>query len=486
MNGTSWNGYLMGKGSYLLSDGDVLKLSPSISLQYRSEKKTKEECFDKLQILEMEVFEGHYKVSSQKLGSGAFGQVYMAYKKGTGQQLACKIIDLRALKSRVIRKAEDLQSHEETRNKLLDTHGVNQSPPKKAQERLDPYTREVRILEDISHPNIITIEKVIKSSNTIYLFQELVAAGDLFSYLQSKRMRLDDIEAAVIMRQVLMALDYLHDRGIVHRDLKPDNILMTSIEDGGRVILTDFGCARKVPSSVARMSSLVGTFDYSAPEMHKYSYTKAIDMWSLGCVTAVLLTGSIPFESSLKADATELTQTNELKRLEAYMNWNKTGNRARDFVLKLLVVDEAKRMDVKQALRHDWFTNPAQKKDFEALYRRSIRDWKPRTHKGPLVIDLCSLIDQSKHSSEPMQSSCSDRYSRDTFEELHDREKLSNTSSASSVSPDYRSRCGKPASLSSTLSDPVLPPHRRIDNVGWSQSQVSGGVPPATDMSELA
>lgn len=77
-----------------------------------------------------------------------------------------------------------------------------------------------------------------------------MTAGDLFSFIQYKGGKLGDIESAVIVRQVLMALNYLHDRDIVHRDLKPDNILMTSLADGGRVVLTDFGCAKLVKSTV--------------------------------------------------------------------------------------------------------------------------------------------------------------------------------------------------------------------------------------------
>jgi serine/threonine protein kinase len=98
-----------------------------------------------------------------------------------------------------------------------------------------------------------------------YIFQDLVTAGDLFSYIESKDCRLLESEAAVIARQVAIALCYLHDRNIVHRDLKPDNILMTSLSTGCRVVLTDFGAARRIKSPSTRMKSFAGTDEYAAP-----------------------------------------------------------------------------------------------------------------------------------------------------------------------------------------------------------------------------
>ncbi len=98
-----------------------------------------------------------------------------------------------------------------------------------------------------------------------YLFQDLVTGGDLFSYIESKNGKLLEVEAAVIIRQILIALSYLHDKNIVHRDLKPDNILMTSSSAGCRVVLTDFGAARTINTARHRMLSLVGTDEYSAP-----------------------------------------------------------------------------------------------------------------------------------------------------------------------------------------------------------------------------
>lgn len=92
-----------------------------------------------------------------------------------------------------------------------------------------------------------------------------MTAGDLLSFLRYKGGTLQASEAAFITRQILLAVEYLHDRDIVHRDIKPDNILMTSLEAGGRVVLTDFGCAREVTQPIERMQTIVGTSEYCAP-----------------------------------------------------------------------------------------------------------------------------------------------------------------------------------------------------------------------------
>ena len=95
--------------------------------------------------------------------------------------------------------------------------------------------------------------------------QDLVTAGDLFSYIESKNGRLLEVEAAVILRQILIAICFLHENNIVHRDIKPENILMTSLSAGSRVVLTDFGAARRIQNPLHRMSTLLGTLEYAAP-----------------------------------------------------------------------------------------------------------------------------------------------------------------------------------------------------------------------------
>ena len=107
-----------------------------------------------------------------------------------------------------------------------------------------------------------------------FAMQELITGGDLFSYVDSHADgRLSDAESAVIVRQLLEAITYLHEHGVVHRDIKPENILMTSLKRGSRIVLTDFGHAHQMSTSQVfgnpgvrhRMHTNVGTFEYSAP-----------------------------------------------------------------------------------------------------------------------------------------------------------------------------------------------------------------------------
>jgi serine/threonine protein kinase len=99
------------------------------------------------------------------------------------------------------------------------------------------------------------------------MFLELAPGGDLLSFVSAHGGFLEELHTRVIMRQVVLAVQYMHSVGVTHRDLKPENILVMHTEVGQRIVVTDFGCASYNSNGrhVARMTSLVGTNDYLAP-----------------------------------------------------------------------------------------------------------------------------------------------------------------------------------------------------------------------------
>ena len=123
-----------------------------------------------------------------------------------------------------------------------------------------------------SQPNVIRLDKVFRSHNNLFMFEELITGGDLFSYIMRKGGYLDEAEGSIIILQLLEAISYLHKHNIVHRDVKPENVLVASLAEGARIVLSDFGSAVDLGTSVnkkiARMFSLAGTDEYAAPYVH--------------------------------------------------------------------------------------------------------------------------------------------------------------------------------------------------------------------------
>ncbi|KAI9877518.1 MAG: hypothetical protein M1830_003714 [Pleopsidium flavum] len=377
-NGTYWNGALIGRGNggVLLSNGDNLRISPRLSLVYYGTDLPKSESLDHIQEQEKKVLPLSL-AKTDELTREALPETT------TGRQLACKIVDLRKLKEKHLDNVRN-----QTRTRHQSTF-IN--------EKLKKYLREAEILMNLSHPNIIALEKVYRTNNTIYILEDLITAGDLYSYIQYKGGKLLDIEAAVIIRQILKALEYLHDQNIVHRDLKPDNILITSLADGSRIVLSDFGSATITGASRQRMMTQIGTLEYTAPlVMRKKGYTKAVDMWALGGVAVALLAGASLFvdsedeEYQANPDQAILKAAAEcnLAGMDTGEKWQHVGERAKDFVRKLLVLDEVKRMTVEEALEHPWFTNESHRDEFEAVYQRAIRHWRPRPKKADMIENL--------------------------------------------------------------------------------------------------
>ncbi|MCJ1434078.1 Meiosis-specific serine/threonine-protein kinase mek1 [Xylographa pallens] len=399
-NGTYWNKSLIGKGkAALLSDGDELRLGGDVCLTFRkvadSDTTPIDDEPDEVQSKEIEHFKDKYHLTSRKLGEGRFGKVYMAVNRQLGRQLACKVVDLRAVRRDERKKWQSSRTFRGgNTQKVWSAAHVKL----KMDEAVTRHLREVEILKHLDHANVVRLEKVYQTEDTVYMFEELMTGGDLFSFLEYKGGSLDEAGAGVIVRQILEGLTYLHTQDIVHRDLKPENILMQSLSDAARVVITDFGCAVKMPPTgqsgclPQRLKTMrVGTPGYSAPEISgrnplvkEQSYTKAVDLWSLGCVTVLLVTGSTPFSKSLAdrratfESISDAAAKCDLSPLRAMLGWCTASESLQDFIEKLLVLKEADRMTAQEALLHIWF-NDFYKKDWDLIYRFSIKDWRART-----------------------------------------------------------------------------------------------------------
>lgn len=169
------------------------------------------------------------------------------------------------------------------------------------------------------------------------------------------------------------------------------------------------------------MFSLVGTLEYTAPEIHKanwaipsdYGYSLSVDMWSIGSITACILTGEQifgcrqngPFEEDPRRVIIGLAAQCDLSILddEHHPLWGPIASAPKDFIKRLLVLEEEDRMSASEALNHIWFTHPYMAAEFDAQYERSIRDWHPR-HKDDQLIEQISTVEPSPIRSKAPES----------------------------------------------------------------------------------
>jgi len=228
------------------------------------------------------------------------------------------------------------------------------------QKQLIRIYNEISIHKRAKHPYIVNYLEHYETDIDVCIVMELCRGGELFNRIV-ERGTFSEKETSSAMRQLLKAVEYLHNMGIVHRDIKPENLLYTNIDSHDCVVkLADFGLAKQLESKIQETgrdflkASLSGTPAYCAPErLNNEVESKAVDMWSVGCIVYFLLFGVPPFYSS-KEDEDE----NEDEIFDSVLEGNvkflerPISDNARDFILKLLDRDPTKRYTAEQALKH--------------------------------------------------------------------------------------------------------------------------------------
>lgn len=143
---------------------------------------------------------------------------------------------------------------------------------------------EISIVLEVDHPNILKFWRITESGNYACFVSELIAGGELYTYIAEKQ-KLREDEAALVVYYLLEAVRYLHSRGIVHRDLKPENVLLDFRNDKIKSIkIIDFGLSKSILPGQSLMEQC-GTLAYVAPEvLLKHGYGTQADLWSIGVI----------------------------------------------------------------------------------------------------------------------------------------------------------------------------------------------------------
>ncbi|CAK5263088.1 unnamed protein product [Mycena citricolor] len=300
----------------------------------------------------------------EKMGDGAFSNVYHAIDLTTNKKVAVK----------VVRKFELNASQDG------DKH-LNPKFKKKPRvtERAN-ILKEVQIMRGTNHPSVVKLISFSESDEHYFLVLELMEGGELFHQIVKLTYFSENLSRHVIL-QVARGIRYLHEeRGVVHRDIKPENLLFQRIpiipsktpihrpydeekeDEGefipgvggggiGRVKIADFGLSKVVWNE--ETMTPCGTVGYTAPEIVKDErYSKSVDMWALGCVLYTLLCGFPPFYDESINVLTEKVAKGYYTFLSPW--WDDISASAKDLIQHLLCVDPAQRYTIDEFLAHPW------------------------------------------------------------------------------------------------------------------------------------
>jgi calcium-dependent protein kinase len=266
-----------------------------------------------------------YNLDKKKLGEGSYGSVCKAKKKekqgSNDQEYAVKTIP------------------KDPKNKKNETRTL----------------QEIRIMKDMSHPNVIKLYESFEDHRSMYLVMELCIGGELFDRIIEAG-HFSEAQAGLIMKQIFEALNYMHVvKKIAHRDLKPENFLMLNKDKidakGNHLKIIDFGLSCPFePGQVLKTKA--GTPYYVAPEVLAGAYDEKSDLWSCGVIMFVLHCGYPPFFG--ESDAEVLKKVKQGKFEFNNSDWKKVSGAAKDVITKLLTKDPKTRYSAKQALDHEW------------------------------------------------------------------------------------------------------------------------------------
>jgi len=286
--------------------------------------------------------EAKYKITSSKpIGEGAFGQVFLGIERKTGEKVAIK---------KIWKEFTNRQDCQREMSALL------------------------HIKEHGGHPHICSLHENFDEAQHYALVLDLINGGELFDRLVENG-AYSELDASRLMREVVSAMNFMHGIGLVHGDLKPENLMLSQTHESPIIKVVDFGCSELVdqPYSTPTNKKTTtpernskGTVAYYSPEFGLKSQqapTKALDMWALGIILFIMLTGLHPLDpegdssdDQLKANLRHLYQKkiNLMHSPKLKPFFNHLSPSAIQLLTLLLEPNPSKRISASQLIEHSW------------------------------------------------------------------------------------------------------------------------------------
>ncbi|XP_075380037.1 MAP kinase-interacting serine/threonine-protein kinase 2 isoform X1 [Mycteria americana] len=312
-------------------------------------------------------FEDVYQLQEEVLGEGAHARVQSCVNLITNKEYAVKIIEKRLghIRSRVFREVEMLYQCQ-------------------------------------GHRNVLELIEFFEEEERFYLVFEKMRGGSILTHIHRRR-HFNELEASVVVQDIASALHFLHNKGIAHRDLKPENILCESPDQVSPVKICDFDLGSGIklngdcsPISTPELLTPCGSAEYMAPEVveafneEASIYDKRCDLWSLGVILYIMLSGYPPFVGHCGSDCGwdrgEACHTCQNMLFESIQegkyefpdkDWAHISFGAKDLISKLLVRDAKKRLSAAQVLEHPWVQGEQQCQRAHLLCCRGYRRQPP-------------------------------------------------------------------------------------------------------------
>ncbi|XP_005920394.1 myosin light chain kinase, smooth muscle isoform X1 [Haplochromis burtoni] len=345
-------------------------VSPVVRMEERDKIKEEEapQMYTTVSVDSSHKVTEHYDMQ-EKLGMGKFGMVYKLIHKETGRVCAGKFYKGRRAKER------------------------------------EAARKEIELMNYLHHPKLVQCLAAYDHKSEMVMVMEFIAGGELFERIVDDNFEHTEPSSVHYMQQILEGIAYMHQQNIIHLDLKPENIVCVDTT-GTSIKIIDFGLASRIDQNTP-LKVMHGTPEFVAPEVINYEPVGlGTDMWSIGVICYILLSGESPFQGNSDAETLALVTAAQWEFDEE--SFDEITEEAKNFISSLLSKDPRRRMTCEQALAHPWMaafkskeltlTKSLSKEKMKRFLAR--QKWK-KAGKAMLALKRMALLSKAEGSASP-------------------------------------------------------------------------------------